>query len=89
MQGMAFLSRYRALRKSSPEGFDEIEFNFGRAFQQLGLQLSPPFLEVTETEWGQGLHSHAVQHYERVLDLQGRKLLNVRLPCVCSRCNLC
>ncbi|KIM89674.1 hypothetical protein PILCRDRAFT_812481 [Piloderma croceum F 1598] len=36
-QGMAFLSRYRALRKSSPKGIDEIEFNFGRAFQQLGL----------------------------------------------------
>lgn len=50
-QGMAFLSRYRALRKSSPKGTDEIEFNFGRAFQQLGL------------------HSHAAQHYERVLGL--------------------
>jgi general transcription factor 3C polypeptide 3 (transcription factor C subunit 4) len=50
-QAMAFLSRYRDLRKLSPEGIDEIEFNFGRAFQQLGLQ------------------SHAVQHYERVLDI--------------------
>jgi general transcription factor 3C polypeptide 3 (transcription factor C subunit 4) len=36
-QGMAFLSRYRTLRRSSLEGIDEIEFNFGRAFQQLGL----------------------------------------------------
>ena len=33
---MAFLSRYRTLRKSAPEGLDEIEFNFGRAFHQLG-----------------------------------------------------
>jgi len=54
-QGMAFLSRYRALRKTLPEGIDEIEFNFGRAFQQLGL------------------HSHAAQHYERVLELAERK----------------
>ncbi|KAI0945905.1 hypothetical protein AcV7_010019 [Taiwanofungus camphoratus] len=36
-QGIAFLSRYRALRSSDTDGMDEIEFNFGRAFQQLGL----------------------------------------------------
>ncbi|KAF9821450.1 hypothetical protein IEO21_00696 [Rhodonia placenta] len=36
-QGMAFLSRYRALRGADAEGMDEVEFNFGRAFQQLGL----------------------------------------------------
>jgi general transcription factor 3C polypeptide 3 (transcription factor C subunit 4) len=36
-QAMAFLSRYRLIRGSSAEGVDEVEFNFGRAFQQLGL----------------------------------------------------
>ncbi|KAH7927002.1 TPR-like protein [Leucogyrophana mollusca] len=37
-QGMAFLSRYRNLRKSfGDQEVAEIEFNFGRAFQQLGL----------------------------------------------------
>ena len=34
---MAFLSRYRSLRQSNATGLDEIEFNFGRAFQQLGI----------------------------------------------------
>ncbi|KAI0031922.1 TPR-like protein [Vararia minispora EC-137] len=50
-QAMAFLTRYRELRKGDPAGLDEVEFNFGRAFQQLGL------------------HSHAVKHYELVLQL--------------------
>ncbi|KIJ64224.1 hypothetical protein HYDPIDRAFT_175610 [Hydnomerulius pinastri MD-312] len=37
-QGMAFLSQYRKLRKQAGEQFiPEIEYNFGRAFQQLGL----------------------------------------------------
>ncbi|TFY64254.1 hypothetical protein EVJ58_g2743 [Rhodofomes roseus] len=36
-QGMAFLSRYRTIRGTHSEDVDEVEFNFGRAFQQLGL----------------------------------------------------
>ncbi|KAH9921621.1 TPR-like protein [Fomitopsis serialis] len=36
-QGMAFLSRYRTIRGAKSEDVDEVEFNFGRAFQQLGL----------------------------------------------------
>ncbi|KAK7046123.1 transcription factor TFIIIC subunit tfc4 [Paramarasmius palmivorus] len=36
-QGLAFLSQYRTLRKSDPKHLSEVEFNFGRAFQQLGL----------------------------------------------------
>jgi len=36
-QGMAFLSRYRNIRSSSAERTDEVEYNFGRIFQQLGL----------------------------------------------------
>lgn len=34
---MAFLSQYRTLRKSSgDEVLEEVEYNFGRAFHQLG-----------------------------------------------------
>ncbi|KAF8636092.1 hypothetical protein AX17_003797 [Amanita inopinata Kibby_2008] len=51
VQAMAFLSKYRELRKEEPDGIGEIEFNFGRAFHQLGL------------------YSHAVNHYEKVLEL--------------------
>ncbi|KAJ7136137.1 hypothetical protein C8R44DRAFT_769783 [Mycena epipterygia] len=51
-QGMAFLTRYRQLRQEQPGGVGEVEFNFGRAFQGLGL------------------YSHAVTHYEKVLELE-------------------
>jgi len=57
MQGMAFLSRYRMLRDVDADGLEEVEFNFGRAFQQLGL------------------HSLAVRHYERVLEMAEKRLL--------------
>jgi general transcription factor 3C polypeptide 3 (transcription factor C subunit 4) len=41
---MAFLTRYRALRQAEVAESDEVEYNFGRAFQQLGEQgLSDPF----------------------------------------------
>ncbi|KAF8549682.1 TPR-like protein [Imleria badia] len=51
-QGMACLSQYRAARRQDGEHvLPEIEFNFGRAFQQLGL------------------HTLAVTHYEKVLQL--------------------
>ncbi|KAI0315216.1 hypothetical protein OF83DRAFT_1133046 [Amylostereum chailletii] len=36
-QAMAFLTKYRELRKPDSVCQDEIEFNFGRAFQQLSL----------------------------------------------------
>ncbi|KAJ3881396.1 hypothetical protein F5051DRAFT_397138 [Lentinula edodes] len=54
-QGMAFLSKYRTLRSVDPARLSEVEYNFGRMFQQLGL------------------HSHAVNHYERVLQLSGNQ----------------
>jgi hypothetical protein len=39
---MAFFSQYRAIRGSERE--DEVEYNFGRAFHQLGSIASvPPF----------------------------------------------
>jgi hypothetical protein len=34
---MAFLSQYRKLRACNTRGFGEVEYNFGRAFHQLGL----------------------------------------------------
>jgi len=53
---MAFLTRYRALRQVDGAESDEVEYNFGRAFQQLGL------------------HSLAVKHYERVLEIAEKKI---------------
>ncbi|KAG2139828.1 uncharacterized protein EDB93DRAFT_1241934 [Suillus bovinus] len=62
-QGMAFLSQYRTLRKScGDEVLAEVDYNFGRAFHQLGL------------------HTHAVSHYERVLEIaekQGNEYASV------------
>jgi general transcription factor 3C polypeptide 3 (transcription factor C subunit 4) len=55
---MAFLSRYRALRGTAWDEISEVEYNFGRMFQQLGLL------------------SHAVKHYEHVLELADRGVLN-------------
>ena len=37
-QGMAFLSKYRELRKEEDDAIGEVEFNFGRTFHQLGKQ---------------------------------------------------
>ncbi|KAG6331587.1 hypothetical protein ID866_7502 [Astraeus odoratus] len=52
VQGMAFLSHYRNIRRQGGDhALPEIEFNFGRAFHQLGI------------------HSLAVSHYEKVLQL--------------------
>ena len=36
---MAFLTRYRVLRQADGTESDEVEYNFGRAFQQLGEAL--------------------------------------------------
>ncbi|TFK72655.1 TPR-like protein [Pluteus cervinus] len=36
-QGLAFLSKYRTLRGTNAKGMLEVEYNFGRAFHQLGL----------------------------------------------------
>ncbi|KAI6048063.1 hypothetical protein EDC04DRAFT_2556141 [Pisolithus marmoratus] len=52
VQGMAFLSHYRRIRRQAGDHvLPEIEFNFGRVFHQLGL------------------HSLAVTHYEKALQL--------------------
>lgn len=39
LQGMGLLSKYRSLRKSAHQ---EVEYNFGRAFHQLGESRRPP-----------------------------------------------
>ncbi|KAI9443193.1 TPR-like protein [Lactarius indigo] len=54
-QALAFFTRYRKLRLADTVESDEVEYNFGRAFQQLGL------------------HSLAVKHYERVLEIVEKK----------------
>ncbi|KAJ3890163.1 hypothetical protein GG344DRAFT_89051 [Lentinula edodes] len=43
-QGMAFLSKYRTLRSVDPARLSEVEYNFGRMFQQLDANccMSPP-----------------------------------------------
>lgn len=69
-QCMAFLSRYRALRGKDWEGMSEVEFNFGRMFQQLGLL------------------SHAVKHYEHVLELAERGVTKVRCAYFAAQCNI-
>ncbi|EMD31266.1 hypothetical protein CERSUDRAFT_145423 [Gelatoporia subvermispora B] len=55
-QGTAFLSQYRKLRGADDVDMDEVEYNFGRAFHQLGL------------------YTHAVRHYERVLEMAEARL---------------
>ena len=72
---MAFLSKYRNIRGAQAE--DEVEFNFGRAFQQLGTHPSN-LLIFTMLNLYAGLHSLAVRHYERVLELASGKLEQVR-----------
>ena len=44
---MAFLTQYRALRQVDEAESDEVEYNFGRAFQKLGEKVTPGwFLSV-------------------------------------------
>ena len=46
----------------------EVEYNFGRAFHQLGTKLSR-VISKAMLKICLGLYSHAVTHYERVLEL--------------------
>ena len=65
---MAFLTRYRELRDMTQDGHDEVEYNFGRVFQQLGMHLATIFVSSFLTKSpGVGLHSLAIRHYQRVL----------------------
>ncbi|TCD69113.1 transcription factor TFIIIC subunit tfc4 [Steccherinum ochraceum] len=53
-QGLAFLSKYRSLRGEDSSQVEEVEYNFGRAFHQLGLLTHAArhyerVLEATET----------------------------------------
>ena len=71
---MAFLTRYRALRQVDETESDEVEYNFGRAFQQLGEEVpSAGSRPVTVLTVGIGLHSLAAKHYERVLEIAEKK----------------
>jgi hypothetical protein len=44
---MALLARYRHLRTEQLDGVGEIDYNFGRAFQQLGKACSSFPLDAT------------------------------------------
>lgn len=71
---MAFLSRYRTLRQVDGTESDEVEYNFGRAFQQLGKSPRLFLIRVASRSYcWVGLHSLAVKHYERVLDIVERR----------------
>ena len=73
---MAFLTQYRSLRQANGTESDEVEYNFGRAFQQLGEQIFLGWFTYVMLTIGVGLHSLAVKHYERVLDIAERKTKN-------------
>ncbi|KAG6836328.1 hypothetical protein H0H93_009078 [Arthromyces matolae] len=70
-QALAFLSQYRKIRSSDPQNLGEVEFNFGRAFHQLGR----PIIAIVALRQRLrrtgilGIYSHAVTHYEHVLEL--------------------
>lgn len=66
---MAFLSQYRKLRAPDPQGMGEVEYNFGRVFHQLGQYIFLAHLLEALTLFVLGLYSHAVRHYECVLEL--------------------
>lgn len=68
-QAMAFLSKYRNLRGIHDKGVREVEYNFGRIFHQLGKSSVNSFVLRVTNFFALGLYSHAVKHYERVLDL--------------------
>ena len=65
---MAFLSKYRNLRGENTQGMHEVEYNFGRMFHQLGRVLNLYSYNFSSKIF-LGLYSHAVKHYERVLNL--------------------
>ena len=65
---MAFLSKYRNLRGENTQGMNEVEYNFGRMFHQLGRVLNIYIFSTSQRNF-LGLYSHAVKHYERVLKL--------------------
>lgn len=59
LQGFAFLAKYRTLRGGDEKMVDEVDYNFGRAFQQLGLHTYAvthyeKVLQATEERLGQG-----------------------------------
>lgn len=54
VQGLSILTHYAQLRPGSPE----VEYNFGRAYHQLGTLLTDP-----------GLAHLAIPHYRRVLEM--------------------
>ncbi|KAJ7770629.1 TPR-like protein [Mycena metata] len=72
-QGMAFLTSYRQFRQGNANTEEEIEYNYGRAFQQIGL------------------HSYAVVHYRKALEIAVAKGAHSEMTSVSKEAafNLC
>ena len=67
---MACLSQYRAARRRAGEHvLPEIEFNFGRAFHQLGKCRRWVLTTTCLMDQSSGLYTLAVAHYEKGLKL--------------------
>jgi general transcription factor 3C polypeptide 3 (transcription factor C subunit 4) len=71
-QSLAFLTQYRSIRLKDQANIDEVEFNFGRAFHQIGRLWS--YRDPVPTEIFAGLFHHATKHYKRVLDSTERRM---------------
>ena len=70
LQAIGFLSQYRALRGAEDSSYaDEIEYNYGRAFHHLGQRSEKSRLYWTRLISPAGLLSHAVNHYEKALNI--------------------
>jgi general transcription factor 3C polypeptide 3 (transcription factor C subunit 4) len=68
LQAFGFLSQYRELVGPG----QEVEYNFGRAFHQIGkrlasLPLAHAFTLLTNCVYSAGLNAYAVKHYEQCL----------------------
>lgn len=69
MQGFGFLATYRSLRVGeSPLKTEEVDYNLGRGFQQLGGRNPHEIELMLNTHTCIGLHAFAQKHYLAVLE---------------------
>lgn len=85
-QSLAFLSQYRNIRLKDQANVDEVEFNFGRAFHQIGGLLTIRSTQFVPRYFS-GLFHHASKHYHCVLDNTERRMkdnptVSVRSGCI-------
>ena len=72
-QSLAFLSQYRNIRLQDQANIDEVEFNFGRAFHQIG-RLCPYAWPNVYRDIFIGLFHYASKHYNCVLGNTERRM---------------